>query len=514
MFGPGGALWLLGHELRLGWRGWRAASKSRGPGRIVLYLTLGVFLLFMGYWAALGLSLLAPQATPLSVGLICLAFLVLSTLMLSQALVMITDALYQRGDLDLLLASPLPPWRILIVRMSAIALNVALFYLLVLGAMWVWLPFMGGGWRWMGLAPSVLALVFALTGVALIVARALFALIGPRNTRVVSQILGGVVGAAIFLAFQAQNLVPYEERAALMQQSMAALTRTLGDPESPLALPAHAALGEPAALALWIGACAALFVFAVWWFGRGFAANAASVASLGGGRRRHDLSVRRFRQGVTRTLVFKEWRLLARDPLLLSQIALQLIYLLPLFFIFARDMGEGGFGRAQIALFSGAFVLLSSTLASSLAWLTVSAEDAPDLIAAAPVPRSHAERAKAIAAGAPVLALMLIPIGGALFIDPVAAFWLALGVAAAIGSACLISIWHQAPGSRKDFRRRRAQGSFGAAFAQSFVLFGWAGATGLAVNGWPLASIVPALIALGLVLALHESRPKPVVESV
>ncbi|MEQ1619333.1 MAG: hypothetical protein ABL883_13435 [Terricaulis sp.] len=474
----------------------------------MLYLFLGGFLLFIGYWAARGLSYATPEATPFSIGMITLAFLLLSTLMLSAALVQTTDALYQRGDLDLLLASPLPPWRILIVRMSAIAINVAMFYLLLLGAIWVWLPFMGGGARWMGLAPSVLSLSLLVTGIGLFVARAMFALIGPRNTRVVSQILAGVVGAAIFVAFQAQNLVPREDRGRFMGDAIAALTQALGQPESLSSLPARAALGEPLALGAWVGFCVLFFMFAVWWFGRSFASNAAAIASMGAARKRTDKRVREFRQGLVRALVFKEWRLLARDPLLLSQIALQLIYLLPLFFIFARDLGEEGFGRTQIGVFSGAFVLLSSTLASSLAWLTVSAEDTPDLIAAAPLPREQVERAKAMAAGAPVAALMVLPVAGALFIDPAAALWLAGGIAAAIISACLIAIWHQVPGSRKDFRRRRAQGSFGAAMGQGIVLMGWSAATGLAVAGLPLGSIIPALISLGLTLALSESRPK------
>ncbi len=508
MFAPGSALWLLGYEMRLGWRGWRSASKSRGAGSIVLYLLFGALLLFAGYWAARGVSYLTPEATPLSLGVLTLAFVLLATLMLSSALLQTTDALYQRGDLDLLLASPLPPWRVLSVRMSAIAINVGLLYLLLLGAMWVWLPFMGGGARWMGLAPSVLALALAVTGVGLFVARAMFALIGPRKTRVASQILAGLVGAALFLGLQAQNFVPYDQRAQIMGQAIAELTRVLGDAASPLALPARAALGEPLALAAWIVASVIFFAFAVWWFGRGFAANAAAIASLGGARKRADARVRDFREGLTRTLVVKEWRLLWRDPLLLSQIAMQLVYLLPLFFVFARDSGEEGFGRAQIGMFSGAFVLLGSSLASSLAWLTVSAEDAPDLIAAAPLPREQVERAKALAAAAPVAALMALPIAGALFIEPVAALWLALGIGAAIVSACFIAIWHQAPGNRKEFRRRRAGVAFGAAFGRVIVLLGWSAATGVAVAGLPVLALIPALIALGLTLAMSESRPK------
>jgi hypothetical protein len=39
---------------------------------------------------------------------------------------------------------------------------------------------------------------------------------------------------------------------------------------------------------------------------------------------------------------------------------------------------------------------------------------------------------------------------------------------------------------------------------------GWIGATALAVSGWVLPAVVPGLIAVGLLLALHESRPQVV----
>lgn len=507
MFGPGGVLFLLAHEMRLAWRGWRAASRSRGAGSWVLYIFLAVMLGFMSFWIARGLSYVEPTIGATSVGLITAVFAVLASLMLSQALLLITEALYQRGDFDLLLSSPLPPWRILTVRMAAIAVNVALLYLLLAGAVFLWLPLFGG-WAWMGMLPAVLGLALLVTAFGLLLTHGLTLVLGPRNTRVAAQVLGAIIGGAAFLAFQSPNLLPRSERAEYMERGVQALTNWFADTQSPWALPARAVLGDAGAIAIWLTACIAIYAIAVWWFGLGFARAAASNAGAGA-RKRRDTRVARTEGGLTRSLVRKEWRLLWRDPLLLSQILLQLIYLLPLFFVFARSMNEGEFGRAQISLFSGAFVLLSATLASSLAWLTVSAEDAPDLIAAAPIARDKAEQAKAIAAATPVAVLMLVPILGAAFIAPMAGFWLALGVGAAIISACCIAIWHQKPGSRKDFRRRRAYGSFGSAMGQAFVLMGWSAATGLAVNGWPLASIIPALIALGLLLALHESRPKP-----
>ena len=77
-----------------------------------------------------------------------------------------------------------------------------------------------------------------------------------------------------------------------------------------------------------------------------------------------------------------------------------------------------------------------------------------------------------------------------------AGFWLLLGGGAAIVSTCLIAIWHQTPGNRKEFRRR-TRGSLMLNFGRSFVALGWIAATGLAVVRLAAAAIIPALIALG-----------------
>ena len=506
MFAPGGVLWLLRHELRLGWRRWSTATRRRGRGTIVFYVLLAAALLFGGYWVAQVLAPLRPTLEPMALTIIGLVFALLFSFMLSQALILITEALYQRGDLDLLLASPVPPWRLLLVRMAAIAINVALFYLVLLGAVFVYLPFFGG-WQWMAMLPTVLALALLATGVALVLARGMFLLFGPKRTRVIAQIAAGLIGAGFFLAMQSQNYLPPEERAQVWAQLMARATPILGNVMSPLSAPARASLGEPAAFAAWMGLAVGGYVTAVWWFASRFVANAAAIAGLGQRRRRSGERARRMRGGLATSLVRKEWRLLARDPLLLSQILLQLLYLLPLFFIFGARLWEEGMQRFSIAAFSATFVLLSTSLAASLAWLTVSAEDAPDLIAAAPVLRDEVANAKAFAAGMPVVLLMLPAALGAGWLSPMAGAWMFAGCALSIASVCLIQVWYQTPGSRKDFRRRR-RGSFLVNFGQFFITMSWTAGTGFAVSGWPVVSIVPAIIAVGLLAAMHESRPK------
>jgi ABC-2 type transport system permease protein len=507
MLKPGSALWLLRHEMRISWRNWFAATRARGRSAFVVYAILGALLLFGGYWAAQGLSETKPDVNEITLGVIGGIFLLLFTFMVAQALMLITEALYQRGDIDLLLASPLPPWRILIVRMTAVALNVATLYLFLVGAVFVWLPFFGG-WQWMGLAPTVLALALLATAAALLLARVLFRVVGPKTTRVAAQILASLIGAVFFLAMQSQNYAPVEQRAQVYRALMARLAPMFGDAESPLSVPARAALGQPVEFGAWILIALGAYLFAVWWFASRFIANAAAIAGLGAARRRVDARVRQTRGGVGYSLVRKEWRLIARDPLLLSQILLPLLYFIPLFFVFGARLSRDGMEQLSLPGYASAFVLIATTLAASLAWLTVSAEDAPELIAAAPVSRDQIETAKALAAGGPVVALMLAPAVAASFLDPLAGVWLMIGSACAIASACLIAIWYQQPGSRKNFRRRTRAG-FLVNIGQAFVTLSWVSATGLCVAGWAIAAIIPALIAIGLLLALHESRRKP-----
>lgn len=507
MFGPGGVLFLLRHEMLLTWRVFRATGKGRHVRRLIFYSLMIMLLGFGGHFVARILSEITPDPTVLMLGATGGVFAILFSLMLAQALMLITESLYQRGDLDLLLSSPIPQWRVLIVRMSAIAINVGLFYLILAAAVAVWLPVFGG-WAWFGFAPSILFLMLFATAVALVLARLLFMLIGPRNTRVAAQILGSLIGAAFFIATQVPRFTEDENRAQAMRDVFDAVIPVVGNPESVISLPARAAFGVGGDIWVWALVSCAAFAAAVWWYALHFTNDAAAISGLGGRRKRRARAMRPMRDGVNAILVFKEWRLLRRDPLLLSQILLPLLYFAPLFAVFGSRLGEEGFDRIAAAGFSSGFVLLVTSFAASLSWLTVSAEDAPDLIASAPVSRDQIDNAKAFAAAAPAIMLLLAPvIGASALVAPLAGFWLLLGGSAAILSTCLIAIWHQTPGSRKEFRRR-SRGTLLLNFGRSFVALGWIGATGLAVSGWPLPAIIPALIALGLLLALHESRPR------
>lgn len=497
----GGFLFLLLHEVRLAFR-WR--SDGQRAGRLAVLALLGA-LLFAGGWAAASvLAALSPELTAPTLAGASIAIGFVATLMLGHALIAATEAVYTRGDLDLLLSSPVSPLTVLSVRALGVAVRVATVYIALGSGVLVSLAILGA-WPWLAIGPALVGLALVTTAAGLVIAMLLFATIGPRATRVAAQVLGAIIGASMVLAFQLPNLDRRADRGAIYRDLFAQVAAIDWPPTHPLFLPARAFLGDPHALIAWSAGCVVAFVAATLWFSRRFARDAAAVLSLGPKKRAASARLRPYRGGVTPALLLKEWRLLGRDPVLLSQIMLQLVYMIPLAFMWVRNADGGSTSPAFLGLMGGAVAAIAASLTGSLAWITVSAEDAPDLIAAAPLDRAKVDRAKLVAAVVPVGLLVAV---GAAFIGQASlaagAWTFAGGVAAAV-SAGFIGIWHQEPGSRKDFRRR-PRASWTAQLGQSFVAVGWAGATGVAAAGQPVLALIPGVIALGLLLALGESR--------
>lgn len=504
---PGSVLWLMGHELRLYWRRGKIRPRS---GLIIVSILLS-FWLFITYliFSRLGPIIPSPpyETGPVA-GLVLagvsMVIAFIASVMTSGALLGAVDAIYTRNDLDLLLSTPLSPWRILIVRSAAIAIGALPLYAGLLGPPVLWMTVFSSP-LWVSSIIFLVTLAFATTGLALLVVTAMFRLIGPRNTRVVVQILGALVGAAVFLAFQSFNLVSRRGGPMSQEELMNLVSQANIEPGAWWLFPARAMIGDIAATALWVIVAAGIFVIGVYLFSRSFVADAAAASAMGRRKRGADARVATVRSGVIRSVVRKELRLLTRDPLLLSQIGLQLVYLLPLAFVLLRP---GGGVQLTEAAFAPALTLLSSALSGSLVWITVSAEDAPDLIASAPVLVSSIDRAKLFAALGPVFAAMVIPLAALAWRDAWAGMWALIGVIAAGSAAALIGMWRRNPGARKDFVRRRGSASLITNLGQFFVTISASGAVAFGAYGKPWLAIIPAIIGLAILGALYKP-PQP-----
>jgi ABC-2 type transport system permease protein len=504
LFAPGSLLWLLGHEMRLYWRNFRAGRAGRGARGLISLVIVAAMLLGGGVLAALGLHEVQVPINPISISLAALGSAVVFTLMLSQTLSASSEALYDRNDLDLLFSSPIGPGKVLFVRSLGVAGGVLTIFALFVTPLL--LPsVIYGHPGWIGMFGMLGALALSSTAVGLLLAMALFALIGPRRTRTVAQVLAALVGAAFFLASQTRTILGAQKSSSLFLEIERQAKEGRLHPPPIAALPLRAMLGEPLPLLALLAGSAALFALAALALGRRFSDAAAATQGKTAARpakvSRGDAR-RAFAAGPFLATVRKELLLIGRDAALLSQVLLRVLYLIPTALVLSRNAAHG----AGPALAGGAGVVafLAGQVAGSLAWITLSAEDAPDLLAVSPARIQTLRRAKLAAALIPVALFLVLPIAVLTWFLPTAGAWTALGAALAAWSSGLINIWHQRPGKRSDFKRRGGA-SWMATIAEMLVSALLAGATGIAVAGlWAWALIPLALAGLAL-LSLRRS---------
>ena len=150
-------------------------------------------------------------------------------------------------------------------------------------------------------------------------------------------------------------------------------------------------------------------------------------------------------------------------------------------------------------------VMAAGQLAGGVAWLAISGEDAPDLVATAPVAAGLLLRAK-IEAVMGAIAVVFAPFLIALALAaPVTAIVAALGIVAAAATATTIQLWFRAQAKRSHFRRRQTSSRL-ATFAEAFSSIAWAGTAALAAAGTWLA-VLAGVIALAILAGTRLISP-------
>ena len=100
------------------------------------------------------------------------------SMMLSQAIEAVTRAFYGRGDLDLILSSPVAAWRLFAVRIGAIAVTITAMSL-ALAAPFINILAWFSGLRWLAAYGVMLALAMVTVSIAVMLTVGLFRTIGP-----------------------------------------------------------------------------------------------------------------------------------------------------------------------------------------------------------------------------------------------------------------------------------------------------------------------------------------------
>lgn len=486
------SLWrvLLTHELRLAWRQLRLDRWSSVTGGHITLLCLVVIFLHLFVWIFVALLPRESPVSPAATAWIGSMMLTFATLMLATALSRSVEALFERNDLDLLFAAPVSPRAVLFVRtLSVAAITVFLhsIYLLPLANMAM---ITGRTWLWTLYLVTPLVALFA-AALGMLASLSMVKLIGARRTRTLVQVIAVAAGAFAFVVTQ------FGSRAvrSLDFAAPSSLINALGWPASLI-------LGNPVALLVLLVACGVTCVLTWTQLDHVFLRGSQETMTAQTRKRRPKHRRMAVANSLLTSVCRKEWRGIARDPLLLTRIGTSLIYLAPALVICLRRDGSGaGFDAIAVA---GICVLFASMLAQQLASLAINMEDAPHLVLASPRRVPDLLTAKATAAFIPATALALILLCACAALLDMKLLLVTPIVAAAAWASTSIVASRVRLTSRQDFGKRAGRLDFATGLIALIVGFAFTATGAVLMTPYEWAAI--PLLAVACMITWLQGR--------
>ena len=497
--------WFVWHEARLTWRDLLSMMTAGRHGRLwKIIVWLAVFQIALHSIAYVVLRNYARDGLtadlPTLVG-ISASILLSGSAMLSQAMETVTRIFYTRTDLELILSAPVRTERVFAVRIGAMAVSAMLMAGALIGPFINILIWREGG-RWLSAYGVLIAVSLATTALAVMSTISLFRAIGPRRTRLAAQIAAAVVGGVFVIGLQSAAMFSSGNLSRTSFLKSQFVLNHVPGPESLLWAPARAALGNWHDLVLTLGISLIIYFAVTARAAPRFASYVAAASSISHAPPSVRNSDGRFivlnPQAALRR---KERVLILRDPWLISQSLMQLLYLSPPAILLWHNWGRAGMAIILVPV----LVMAAGQLAGGLAWLTVSGEDAPDLVGSAPVMPRRLLRAKAEAVLQCIAAIFCLFAISLALSSPYQAMVAALGIFVAALSSIAIQLWFRAQAKRSDFRRRHTSSRI-ATIAEALISITWAAASGIAVTGSVLCLLV-AVFALFLLWCVWLFSP-------
>jgi ABC-2 type transport system permease protein len=242
--------------------------------------------------------------------------------------------------------------------------------------------------------------------------------------------------------------------------------------ESWIWFPARAMFFDPGSVVLTVGVTAAIATFTVYALNQTFVQG--TQQSVTRKRRARTTEGTTLQEGFNRVVLMKEWRMIWRNPFLISQVALQILLIIPLTWIMLRgSLSNEGLDIGKIASF--ATPLLGGQLSLTLTYVCLSGEEAADLLKSAPVPRNSMRRLKQLAALIPVW-LVLLPIFVILMVQGRAWFPALFATLGSTIMASFLKLWNArlAPPGQLFKRQDARQMDFLLALIEQVSFWAWA----------------------------------------
>lgn len=495
---------ILRNDLRIYWRG-NAAKKAAWTTSTVARIGFVVLLHFI-VWSMFAAYGPGTRGGPEFVCLVVVLLLGMSTLHRSL------EVLYNRGDLALLLASPVPPRVVLLTRLTDVTVTSLLDTLAFVLPM-ANIAMLMFGWQWAWAFAAWLGVVLTMVPLAVLVTIVAVERIGARRARTVLQVLGLLFGMVAFVVTQ---LPQYMQSGASRDERSAARDSIRRDMFAWFEVPPLQQLAAAASGAwqwlLPLGLLGAgLFFLAQRTLAVRFTQGAQGAAGdVGGGGQGRTVALgaawrHAFERPHDRTLVRTQLLLLRRDPLLLMRCAMQVVSLLPMLFVAFMAKAAAGFG--------GVGMLAAMIVPMQLAGLRNANDEANEFEAASPLrPRQRAwMRTTAAAMPFVVFAWLMAAVVAAL-----AGPWPALMVAVGGPVLAFSGGWLGTCTTRTHTAEERSRNKPPRVVWQMllgmFVGGLGAGGVGAVMSPYPLLGWVLFAIALLIAGLLFRIAPRPAVD--
>ena len=492
---------IIANDLRLFWRA-GSANKARwvstGLGRaFLLVLMIG-----------LAWFVLTPFAGKKEPGGATFACMFLTLLTLMSAAHRSLEVLYHRGDLQLLLASPVPEGVVLATRMVDVGVTTLLSTAgmvlpLVIVATWI----LDGRWAFGALAWIGATLLY--TPLALMATMFVVRRFGAARARVGLQVASLLLGLSAMVLMQ---LPSWMARSAGQPRDGQVAGKLRGGFADALQVPpftqlADAAFGDPQSLGLLFALAVCALLLAWLLVAREFTISAQSAASdLGLPAANAQVTTQAWKTAFVgsrlRQLVRKDLRLVRRDPLLIAHCAMRVATLLP--------MLVGAFAVHSLVGIVAFSIVAAAMFSLMLAALMTTKDDGREFVAASPLPPQRAARSRALAAAMPGLSIGWICALGVLVSSH-----LVLALMAAVGSSVMaLSMgWLGActtPLFTAEEMARNKQPSMGWQMMLGLLLCSIAaGGAGAYFSGAVVVGLILFPIAIVLASLLFLVRPRP-----
>ncbi|MFN6531059.1 hypothetical protein [Nostoc sp. ChiSLP03a] len=495
--------WLLGYELSLWWREITVRPIAKFVFSIFALLFLGsvsltwLWVTFGNIRGAISFHTIPDSAIWIAVVVWLFGFYYSFIQAMRSSLM----ALFERGDLDLLVSSPISSQVIFASQVLRIALKTffsgCLFVIPVsLIALLLGIP------QLLGLYPALIGLSLSATSLAMLFVLGLVRVIGAKRTRTFAQVLTVLFIITIYLSSQLPNLLKKTDgnTASIWFQLEHWLAKgNFLSADSWVWFPARAIFFDPVSVVLVLLISISLTWLTVKVLHRYFIAGTQQQITSEH-RQLRPTQATRLVGGFNRVALLKEWRIMRRNPYLISRLFLQIFLLTFAFLSILRQHSNGGI--------LGMSLVLAEALTSNLVQICVSGEEAPDLLKSSPVNSSKLNQLKLLAALIPIwllispLFIVLIGNGKPWFIPMVVFF-------AGTTCAATLSLWNSRPVKFTELFRRRQNTKLDVLLNLleiiSLLSWGW---LGFSLQQGHLHTVLTLLAVIGLVVALAYGRSR------